>query len=306
MASFYPSLEDMSVDQYISSHYPPLNRPSAPQPSAPYYFSNYGEIGHNVTNVPIYEAVGNNCSQFATDGLAEQIVNRIQGNSIVGANNSETSELLPNGTLMVAPVSMLTPGLSRSVVHHGVRTSSLYKQEDGKVGLRLRCINMGMFVQFVAEDSPASYAGIRFGDQILQIDGTEMLGVNSEKAMTMLNKSKKAATIELIIRDRPFERSVTLHKGDTGSLGFAYDDNKITHIIKDTSASRNGLLINQRILEVNGINVLGLKSAQIGSIIDGADQTVTLTIMSNEMYNEILKNVSWSLILKKQDHSVPE
>lgn len=214
-------------------------------------------------------------SKFNTDMCGEDITTIPRNNpeqTIISWNNddrrviqsnggihSDVTEQLPNGALMVAPVSMLSSSLSKSVVHHGVRTTTLYKEKNGRVGIRLRCINMGMFVQFVAEDSPASIGGIRFGDQILEINGIELLGLSENEAMDLLNSSKDEQTLDLVIRDRPFERTITLHKNNVGSLGFAYADNKITHIIKSTSASRNGLLINQRILEVNGQNVIGFK-----------------------------------------------
>lgn len=341
MSVFYPSLEDMTVDQYIvSQRYPPHPHPTAP---SYYYARDSQNTSSNITNIPIYEAINNDdkgkkkesgkigsegmmqfdATKFNTDtcennttttmargnGDFSVIPWNIDDRRVVQSNeimHSDAAEQLPNGALMVAPVSMLSNSLSKSVVHHGVRTTTLYKEKSGKVGMRLRCINMGMFVQFVAEDSPASIGGIRFGDQILEINGIELLGLSEDEAMDLLNPSKKEQTIDLVIRDRPFERTITLHKNNIGSLGFAYTDNKITHIIKNTSASRNGLLINQRILEVNGQNVIGFKSSEMKKILDEAEQTVTLTIISNEMYNELLKNVSWNLILKKQDHSVPE
>uniref|UniRef100_A0A0K0EU07 PDZ domain-containing protein n=1 Tax=Strongyloides venezuelensis TaxID=75913 RepID=A0A0K0EU07_STRVS len=342
MSVFYPSLEDMTVDQYIMSQ----RYPSHPQPTAPtYYYARESDNPvNNGVNGPIYEAINNDDkgknnesgrrnienmmhfggSQFTPNGHHnESIVTIPRSNceqqnvvpwnnddrrviSSDGRTNNDAIEQLPNGTIMIAPISMLSNSLSKSVVHHGVRTTTLYKEKNGKVGIRLRCIDMGMFVQFVAEDSPAAIGGIRFGDQILEINGVELLGLSEDEAMDLLNPSKEEQTLDLVIRDRPFERTITLHKNNVGSLGFGYADNKITHIIKNTSASRNGLLINQRILEVNGQNVIGFKSPQMKQILDEAEQTVTLTIISNDMYNALLKNVSWSLILKKQDHSIPE
>jgi hypothetical protein len=50
-----------------------------------------------------------------------------------------------------------------------------------------------------------------------------------------------------------------LHKNSSGNVGFGQKDGHIRSIIKDSSAARNGLLINHRILEVNGQNVVALK-----------------------------------------------
>ena len=51
---------------------------------------------------------------------------------------------------------------------------------------------------------------------------------------------------------RPFERTLTLHKDSTGHLGFQFKDGKITAIVVNSSAAKNGLLIEHNLLELNG------------------------------------------------------
>ena len=58
---------------------------------------------------------------------------------------------------------------------------------------------------------------------------------------------------------RPFERTITLQKDSAGTVGFVFKENQITAIVKDSSAARNGLLIDHHMVEVNGQNVIGLK-----------------------------------------------
>ena len=62
---------------------------------------------------------------------------------------------------------------------------------------------------------------------------------------------------------RPFERTITLQKDSTGHVGFVFKDNEITAIVKDSSAARNGVLIDHHLLEVDGQNVVGLKVSYI-------------------------------------------
>ena len=45
------------------------------------------------------------------------------------------------------------------------------KDKDGKVGLRVRSVDKGVFVALVTKGSPSAMGGLRFGDQILQING---------------------------------------------------------------------------------------------------------------------------------------
>ena len=51
----------------------------------------------------------------------------------------------------------------------------------------------------------------RFGDQILQVNGVDLAGFNSDKVHDILRKAS-VNNIALVVRDRPFERAVTLHK----------------------------------------------------------------------------------------------
>lgn len=50
-----------------------------------------------------------------------------------------------------------------------------------------------------------------------------------------------------------------MQKDSTGTVGFIFKDNKITAIVKDSSAARNGVLTEHHMVEVNGQNVIGLK-----------------------------------------------
>lgn len=77
----------------------------------------------------------------------------------------------------------------------------LCKDNNGKVGLRVRAVNKGIFVAFVHSNSPSSLGGLRFGDQILQIDGENMAGFDTDKAMKKL-KNASSQRIVFAIRDR--------------------------------------------------------------------------------------------------------
>lgn len=63
----------------------------------------------------------------------------------------------------------------------------------------------------------------------------------------------------LVSVSRPFQRTITMHKDSSGHVGFVYKSGKITSLVKDGSAARNGLLVEHHICEINGQNVIGLK-----------------------------------------------
>jgi len=206
---------------------------------------------------------------------------------------------------LVAPISGDSPGLARGQVSHGVRQVVLCKDGDGKIGLKVKAVNKGIFVCLVAKESPAALGGLRFGDQILQVNGENLAGYSSDKVHGILKKVS-VNNIVMAVRDRPFERALTLHKDSSGHIGFQFKEGKITSIAVDSSAARNGLLVDHNLLEVNGQNVVGVKDKDIGNIIDEGGNIITVTIIPSYIYNHIMKSMSTSLVKKMMDHSIPD
>lgn len=296
--SLYPSLEDMKVDHMASA-----------QNAA----ASYQQQQHQAIAAAQSGGVPPTAQPAAAGGLYPSL-DDFMGLQITSAtiqqNMPETGQLVvqyqPASSSMVAPVTgQQNLGLMRAEVKQGVRQLIACKSGDGKMGIRVQHINKGVFVSFVQRDSPAAIAGLRFGDQILQINGITLAGFDREKVMNLIKKSDPKR-IELAIRDRPFERAITLQKDSAGHVGFIYKDGKITSIVKDSSAARNGLLIEHNLLEVNGQNVVGLKDKEISQILSSSDRTITLTIMPTFIFSHMVKCMSDSLVKKKMDHSVPD
>lgn len=130
---------------------------------------------------------------------------------------------------------------------------------------------------------------LRFGDQILQINGTNVAGYSMDKVHKILKKCSKN-DVSVVVRDRPFERTVTMHKDSTGHIGFQFINGKIMSIVKDSSAARNGLLIEHQLLEVNGQNVVGMKDKDISAIITNEKEVIiTVTIIPSFIYEHMIK-----------------
>lgn len=102
---------------------------------------------------------------------------------------------------------------------------------------------------------------------------------------------KKSPTnnISVIVRDRPFERAITLHKDSRGNIGFQFNNGKIYNIVKDSSAARNGLLIDHQLLEINGQNCVGMKDKEITGLITNGGQIISITIMPSFLYEHMMK-----------------
>jgi len=300
--SLYPSLEDMKVDQMLVAQ----NSSPAPQQQVP-------QLPPQVAGG---QGVASPSAPVAYPGLAEYMGMELS-EDIIRANmpeylpQNQNALSLPSsassysGGGIVAPLSGSNPGVIRAQVSHGVRQVVVCKDAEGKVGLKVKDINKGIFVCLVTKNSPAALAGLRFGDQILQINGQNLAGLSAEKVHSMFKKAG-VNNISLAVRDRPFERTITLHKDSTGHIGFQFKEGKITHIGLDTSAARNGLLIDHQLLEVNGQNVVGIKDKEVGAIIEEGGNIITITIIPSFMYNHIMKNMKNSVVKKFMDHSIPD
>lgn len=63
-------------------------------------------------------------------------------------------------------------------------------------------MNTGVFVCLVMDNTPAAQGGLRFGDQILQINNQDMAGMSVDKVHGILKKVNKGDGVEFVVRDR--------------------------------------------------------------------------------------------------------
>ncbi|KOC66581.1 Syntenin-1 [Habropoda laboriosa] len=300
--SLYPTLEDLKVDHMMKAqlqaeaHIPPHTltmQKKQTDPSAPAYDSLSG---------PLYPSLGEYMGLELTEDVIAQnmpeysIVNRAMTVSIPTASG-------PLAGMMVAPLSGQSLGLQRAQVTNGIRELILCKDKNGKIGLRVHSVNQGIFVCLVSQNSPAALAGLRFGDQILSINEVSVAGYEMEQVHKML-RNANVNGIRVVVRDRPFERTITMHKDSTGYIGFQFKNGKITALMKNSSAARNGLLTDHQILEVEGKNVIGLKDKEITSLIESGGNIITVTIIPSYIYDHMVKKMNTSLLKNLMDHSV--
>lgn len=233
------------MNEHQTNAYPHLDVPSVP--SAP-------PMGISRDSSPVYPDL----VDYMGLELSQAMISANMPEYLQGGNKSQQLTTyvplsMPNN--MVAPLSGSSVGLARAGSTNGIRELILCKDGKGKVGLRVQAINKGIFVCVVVKDSPAAMAGLRFGDQILQVNGTFVAGYSVDDVHKILRKSSHN-NISVVLRDRPFERIVTLHKDSSNCVGFQFKNGKIVSIVKDSSAARNGLLIEHQLLEIDGQNVV--------------------------------------------------
>ncbi|XP_051961347.1 syntenin-1-like [Xyrauchen texanus] len=298
--SLYPSLEDLKVDKAIKAQSQFANATSSTPAITPgVYQPQPATQGMPSSSLyPNLEELGDYMGLVLNSDEVQRNV------ALVPVADNQVAVPMGVGS-MVRPVTGADMGIKRAEIRPGLREVILCKDQDGKVGLRLRDIDNGVFVQLVQVNSPAALAGLRFGDQVLQINGQNCAGWNADKA----HKALKAAgdqRIELIVRDRPFQRTITMHKDSSGHVGFIFKSGRITSLVKDGSAARNGMLTDHYICEINGQNVIGLKDTQIKDILTTSPTAMTITIMPKFIYEHIIRKMSSGLLKSSMDHSVPE
>lgn len=101
---------------------------------------------------------------------------------------------------LVAPLSSQSMGLQKAMVTNAIRELILCKIDD-KVGVRVQAVNNGVFVSLVTKGSPAAQTGLRFGDQILQINGKNVAGMSMDEVHNLFKKSPVNG-ISVVVRDR--------------------------------------------------------------------------------------------------------
>ncbi len=80
-----------------------------------------------------------------------------------------------------------------------------------------------------------------------------------------------------------------MQKDNVGRVGFEFHKGKITALVKDSSAARNGLVTDHHLLEVQGQNVIGMTDKEILKVIENTGSVVTVTIIPSFLYEQMMK-----------------
>ncbi|NXQ72110.1 SDCB2 protein, partial [Quiscalus mexicanus] len=300
MATLYPSLEDMKGHQVLQAQ-----AAAGVRTPATTVATEKPKLTSGTEPPVLYPSLAELENYMGLALSSEEIQKNLGTEDSTVAPPQALTPVGPSPGQLVAPLSGNSAGLRRAEIKPGVREIHLCKDERGKTGLQLKNVDQGIFVQLVKANSPAALVGLRFGDQVLQIDGKNCAGWSSDKAQRALKKANPEKIV-MVVRDRPFQRTVTVHKDSTGHVGIVVKKGKIVSLAKDSSAARNGLLTHHCICEVNGQNVIGMKDKQLMEVLAGAGNVVTLTIIPTVIYEHMVKRLSSGLVKSSMDHSIPD
>ncbi|XP_062518621.1 syntenin-1-like [Corticium candelabrum] len=304
MSNLYPSLEDMTVDKMVQAQAHAAAQAQQPAVAAAPGAHSYTVSAPGVTvttSQSLYPSLNEFMGLEITDEVVRTqmpVVLQQPAGQVVAASGAT------GANRMVAPISGTREvGMLRSEIRQGVREVVLCKAANGKIGMAVKSVSKGVFVAFVYKGSPAAMAGLRFGDQILQLNGITVAGYDADKVNSLIKKADPQRIV-MAVRDRPFERTITMQKDSVGHIGFAFKDGEVKQIIKDSSAARNGILIDHHLVEVNGQNCVGLKDKEVHALFDAGPRTITITIMPTFVYKHMIQKMG--SLKKYMDHSVPE
>eukprot|EP00039_Didymoeca_costata_P017986 m.331647 g.331647 ORF g.331647 m.331647 type:complete len:299 (+) comp16771_c0_seq1:167-1063(+) len=296
--SLYPSLEDMKVDtmahiQLANQGAAALEAPTSAPPQYPGASAKPSAYGDIMSEMSAYDNTAYGGLDLSSQALATQMpmdhVKYWQQNYKPLATITQANDL----------------GLSKAVIKQGIRQVVLAKDQNGKLGVAVDAWDKGIFIAFVWQNSAAAMAGLRFGDQILQINDTDVAGWTQKQTLTFLKKADPSA-VRIAVRDRPFMRTITCQKDATNHCGFLFTKGEITALVKESSAARNGIMTHHQIIEVNAQCVVGLTDKELLQIIQESPMTITLTITPKFVYKHLVSKIGFSTLKKYMNHTVPE
>ncbi|VDN16953.1 unnamed protein product [Dibothriocephalus latus] len=296
--ALYPSFESLTIGKEVKAQneFAQSLATSVRQDPSATVRANYGELAMNFLGLDlsrvIYDQYGN--AIYPDPSCPETAVASAPGSAVAP----------PPGSAIAAQPGLSGPlvKLNPAIVTNAVRELTLQKDKKGRLGIQLRDLDGGIIVSYVECEGGAALSGLRFGDQVLSINGVVVAGFSGPKAMDLVKQSP--STVVFVIRDRPLERNVTLTKSSSGTVGIVVKHGKVSAIVKDSSAARNGVLINNHILEVNGRNVIGMSDKRIANYLDSIGPTINITLMPSFFYDHLIKKLGRS-DLKNMDRSAP-
>ncbi|XP_057254100.1 Na(+)/H(+) exchange regulatory cofactor NHE-RF2 isoform X4 [Pezoporus wallicus] len=131
----------------------------------------------------------------------------------------------------------------------------------------------GQFIRKVEPGSPAEAAGLRAGDRVVEVNG---LNVEQETHHQDLNGQKELCPRLCHLKKGPNGYGFNLHSEKSRPGQF------IRSVDPDSPASRSGLRPQDRLVEVNGINVEGLRHSEVVSHIKSRENEARLLVVDPE------------------------
>lgn len=284
--SLYPSIESLMVSEVVTGN-------KTVDEVTETYLSNINKNTKKTDTKSIYADLNRQLEEY---------VGSVTDNDLSDIRNKENQIVLSNQNKeIVTQNTMFQNNMSNMMIGNTLRKVIVIKDGKTPMGLGLIFIDNCHYVCYVERDSPASYAQIRFGDQIVRVNSLETAGMDGKKIVKYIS-SLPIGSVSFLIRNRPLQKVYQLHKNEHNQVGIGFKKGVIDTLIKDSSAARNGIPINHKIIEVNYQNVIGLSDMDILRILKETQGCIYLSLMKVKDYNELIAGVGKKK-MKLMDHS---
>eukprot|EP01134_Creolimax_fragrantissima_P000190 CFRG0190T1 len=185
--------------------------------------------------------------------------------------------------------------------HHGPRVGqrpekvlTLSKQgPKERYGLVVFRTSNTLFVLCAYEDTLASAVGLRFGDEILAVNGktsVDMTGAMAAKEML------SSTTCTLKVRPQPLAVENRIKRARCkAQMGIKLEDNRIERVRKDHLAAKAGLKTGNVIITVDRMNCIGETKETVYQMLQGGGIVET---MAPEVYHSLTRKFNTDTILR--------
>ncbi|XP_072259427.1 Na(+)/H(+) exchange regulatory cofactor NHE-RF1 [Pyxicephalus adspersus] len=161
----------------------------------------------------------------------------------------------------------------------------------------------GQYVKLVEPGSPADKAGLKAGDRLVRVCGEDVRDLGHQQVVGKIRAASEPLTLEVVGPENGAEetsqvdkqpavtakkelrpRLCIMKKGQSG-YGFNLHSDKdhpgqyIRAVDPDSPAERAGLLPKDRIIEVNGENMLGKQHGEVVNAIKAGGEETTLLVV---------------------------
>lgn len=178
--------------------------------------------------------------------------------------------------------------------HESVRTLVLSRQHTSeKFGMLLTRVGTAIMVLKVRPGSMGARAGFTFGDQICRVNGVDVTGTSAREVARDVIDSPSCT---MVVRTKPHIHAhrVCLYDalGQKASVGLTIKDGAVGHVRWGGPAAKASLHIDQVIVSVNGVVVIGLPDKDIKKRIRETPGGVAIVeTMNRDLFREYVKGV---------------
>nr|XP_039271903.1 uncharacterized protein LOC120346265 [Styela clava] len=185
------------------------------------------------------------------------------------------------------------------------RYCRLLKSEDEDFGLYVVIDNnrIGQVIRWVDCGGPADRAGLRIGDRIIEVNGHSVEYESHQRLISCISLNKTLS--QFIVVDEEYDRAYRRNKPrlcrifkESDSFGFCvcHEQNKDGHYIEEVDeggpAERAGLKVNDRIIQINSLNVEKDSHENVLNKLRSCESDVVLLVIdsrSNKHYKKIVQ-----------------